>query len=68
MPTKIQEGSSVKLDKPKVQEALNALANGLRKRDRDELAEMIENYDLLLRQEWEAEQSEPKKRAARNKL
>ncbi len=60
------ERSSMKLDKPKVQEALNALANALRKRDRDDLAEMIENYDLLLRQEWEAEQT--KKRAPRNKL
>jgi len=29
---------------------------------------MIENYDVLLKEEWQAEQPEPKKRAPRNKL
>jgi hypothetical protein len=29
---------------------------------------MIENYDELLKEEWQAETPAPKKRAARNKL
>jgi hypothetical protein len=62
------EGSSMKLDKPRVQEALNLFADSLRMRGKEDLAFMIENYDVLLKEEWQAEQPETKKRAPRNKL
>jgi hypothetical protein len=51
-----------------VQEALNLFADSLRMRGKEDLAFMIENYDVLLKEEWQAEQPETKKRAPRNKL
>jgi hypothetical protein len=57
----------MKLDKPRVQDALNLFADSLRARGKEDLAFMIENYDVLLREEWQAENPEPKKRAPRNK-
>lgn len=57
----------MKLDKPRVQDALNLFADSLRARGKEDLAFMIENYDVLLKEEWQAEQPEPKKRAPRNK-
>ena len=59
----------MKLDKPRVQDALNLFADSLRSRGKEDLAFMIENYDVLLKEEWQAENTlEPKKRAPRNKL
>jgi hypothetical protein len=58
----------MKLDKPRVQYALNRFADNLRLRGHEDLAFMIENYDELLKEEWQAETPAPKKRAARNKL
>jgi hypothetical protein len=57
----------MKLDKPRVQDALNLFADSLRARGKEDLAFMIENYDTLLKEEWQAENPEPKKRATRNK-
>lgn len=57
----------MKLDKPRVQDALNLFADSLRARGKEDLAFMIENYDVLLKEEWQAEHPEPKKRAPRNK-
>jgi hypothetical protein len=57
----------MKLDKPRVHDALNLFADSLRSRGKEDLAFMIENYDVLLKEEWQAEQPEPKKRAPRNK-
>jgi hypothetical protein len=50
-----------------VQHALNLFADSLRSRGKEDLAFMIENYDALLKEEWQAEQPELKKRAPRNK-
>jgi hypothetical protein len=50
-----------------VQDALNLFADSLRARGKEDLAFMIENYDTLLKEEWQAEHPEPKKRAPRNK-
>ena len=58
----------MKLDKERVQHALNRFADSLRSRGHEDLAFMIENYDVLLKEEWQAEQPEPKKLAPRNKL
>lgn len=57
----------MKLDKERVHNALNLFADSLRARGKEDLAFMIENYDVLLKEEWQLEQPEPKKRAARNK-
>ena len=57
----------MKLDKERVQHALNLFADSLRSRGKEDLAFMIENYDALLKEEWQAEQPELKKRAPRNK-
>jgi hypothetical protein len=51
-----------------VQEALNLFADSLRMRGKKDLAFMIENYDVLLKEEWQAENPTAKKRAPRNKL
>lgn len=59
----------MKLDKERVNDALNLFADSLRSRGHEDLAFMIENYDVLLKEEWQAENKpEPKKRAPRNKL
>jgi hypothetical protein len=58
----------MKLDKERVNDALNRFADSLRSRGHEDLAFMIENYDVLLKEEWQAEQTEPKKRQPRNKL
>lgn len=59
----------MKLDKERVNDALNLFADSLRARGKEDLAFMIENYDVLLKEEWQAENApEPKKRAPRNKL
>jgi hypothetical protein len=58
----------MKLDKERVQFALNRFADNLRSRGHEDLAFMIENYDELLKEEWQTQQPEPKKRAPRNKL
>jgi hypothetical protein len=61
----------MQLDKERVQFALNRFADNLRSRGHEDLAFMIENYDVLLKEEWQAEQPEqpePKKRVPRNKL
>jgi hypothetical protein len=50
-----------------VHDAHNLFADSLRSRGKEDLAFMIENYDVLLKEEWQAEQPEPKKRAPRNK-
>jgi hypothetical protein len=57
----------MKLDKERVQDALNLFADSLRARGKEDLAFMIENYDVLLKEEWQAENSAVKKRAPRNK-
>lgn len=58
----------MKLDKERVQFALNRFADSLRSRGHEDLAFMIENYDVLLMEEWQAENTPtPKKRAPRNK-
>ena len=59
----------MKLDKERVNNALNLFADSLRSRGKEDLAFMIENYDVLLKEEWQAENApEPKKRARSNKL
>ena len=59
----------MKLDKERVNDALNLFADRLRSHGKEDLAFMIENYDVLLKEEWQAENKpEPKKRAPRNKL
>ena len=58
----------MKLDKERVQDALNLFADSLRARGKEDLAFMIENYDVLLKEEWQQEDAPPpKKRAPRNK-
>lgn len=58
----------MKLDKERVNQALNLFADSLRRRGKEDLAFMIENYDELLKDEWESENAPaPKKRAPRNK-
>lgn len=57
----------MKLDKERVQNALNLFADSLRMRGKEDLAFMIENYDVLLKEEWQAETPAAKKRAPRNK-
>lgn len=58
----------MKLDKERVHDALNLFADSLRLRGKEDLAFMIENYDVLLKEEWQAENTPtPKKRAPRNK-
>lgn len=58
----------MKLDKERVQHALNLFADNLRSRGKEDLAFMIENYDALLKEEWQAETAPIiKKRAPRNK-
>jgi hypothetical protein len=57
----------MKLDKERVQDALNLFADSLRARGKEDLAFMIENYDVLLKEEWQAENPTTKKRAPRNK-
>lgn len=57
----------MKLDKERVQDALNLFADSLRARGKEDLAFMIENYDVLLKEEWQAENPAVKKRAPRNK-
>ena len=46
----------MKLDKERVQYALNRFADNLRSRGHEDLAFMIENYDVLLKEEFQAEQ------------
>ena len=59
----------MKLDKERVQHALNRFADNLRSRGYEDLAFMIENYDVLLKEEWQSEsEPAPKKRTTRNKL
>ena len=59
----------MKLDKERVNDALNLFADSLRARGKEDLAFMIENYDVLLKEEWQAENTlEPKNAAPGIKL
>jgi hypothetical protein len=51
----------LKLDKPRVQEALNLFADSLRSRGKEDLALMIENYEALLVEEMQAPAPKPKR-------
>jgi len=52
---------NLKLDKPRVQEALNLFADSLRSRGKEDLALMIENYEALLLEEIQEPAAKPKR-------
>jgi len=58
----------LKLDKPRVQEALNLFADSLRSRGKEDLALMIENYEALLLEEIQAAAPAAKPKRARKQL
>lgn len=59
---------NLKLDKPRVGQALNLFADNLRRRGHEDLAFMIENYEALLLEEIAATQPAPKPKRARKQL
>jgi hypothetical protein len=59
---------NLKLDKPRVGQALNQFADKLRMRGHEDLAFMIENYEALLLEEIQAAAPAPKPKRARKQL